>query len=34
VFDIDGTGPYDPEAFVAVCKRGHIWNFVAVPETR
>lgn len=32
VFDIDGEGPYDAEAFVTVCRRGHVWNFVAVPE--
>ena len=32
VFDIDGTGPYDENELVTVCRAGRIWNFVAVPE--
>jgi FkbM family methyltransferase len=34
VFDIDGAGPFDEDEFVAVCRAGRIWNFIATPERR
>ena len=32
VFDIDGNGPLDADAFVDAASRGRIWNFVATPN--
>jgi FkbM family methyltransferase len=31
VLDIDGGGPYSPEAFAARVRRGDIWTFIARP---
>jgi FkbM family methyltransferase len=30
VFDIDGEGPLDADALVATCRRGRVWNFLAI----
>jgi FkbM family methyltransferase len=32
VYDVDGHGPLDEDAFIAAAQRGRIWNFVATPD--
>jgi FkbM family methyltransferase len=34
VFDIDGAGPLDREAFLRVVEGGRVWNFLAVASER
>jgi FkbM family methyltransferase len=31
IFDIDGQGPLDREAFLSTCRAGRIWNYMATP---
>jgi FkbM family methyltransferase len=32
VYDVDGDGPFDEDAFAATCLAGRVWNFVATPS--